>query len=200
MKSKKQMVAIIILFWTGILGLWIQHDLTPVRENTPISVPFIRAGWEGSPYDLRGYVDEASGPYMARQYRFRGGAPLQLLILRYDGYGHIPPVCYQGVGWRLSEEDHLISLSGRYRMTGLTGKNNFGEMIFIFYGIHVRDRMIKDGILRKVEEIRQRFNRTGAGQYLVEITMVYQKGQEQETKAYMKKFMDDIGDAIRINQ
>ncbi len=30
--------------------------------------------------------------------------------------------------------------------------------------------------------------------------MVYQKGQEQETKAYMKKFMDDIGDAIRINQ
>jgi hypothetical protein len=79
-------------------------------------------------------------------------------------------------------------------MSGLLGRNDGGSEILVYYGVHVGDRIIKDGVLLKYAEVKQRLVRRDPDQYFVEATMLFQKGQEQTAKAYLRKFMDDMGD------
>ena len=94
----------------------------------------------------------------------------------------------------MADEGDLTSLSGKYRMSGLLGRNDSGSELLVYYGVHVGDRIIKDGVLLKYAEVRQRLVRRGPDQYLVEITMLFPRGQQQTAKAHLRKFMDDMGD------
>jgi len=79
-------------------------------------------------------------------------------------------------------------------MSGLLGRNDGGSELLVYYGVHVGDRIIKDGILLKYAEVKQRFVRRDPDQYLIEVTMLFPKGQKQTAKAYLRKFMDDMDD------
>jgi hypothetical protein len=79
-------------------------------------------------------------------------------------------------------------------MAGLLGHNDSESEILVYYGVHVGDRIIKDGVLLKYAEVKQRLVRRGPDQYFVEVTMLFPKGQKQTAKAYLGKFMDDMGD------
>ena len=118
---------------------------------------------------------------------------VNLLILQ-KRRNHLPSVCYQGLGWRMSDEGDLTSPSGKYRMSGLLGRNDGGSEILVYYGVHVGDRIIKDGVLLKYAEVKQTLVQRDPDQYLIEVTMLFPKGQEQTAKAYLRKFMDDMGD------
>ena len=190
---RRVLVACLLLGLAGIFGQWMQRVSLPSEGPFRISLPFIRGGWEGSPYDLGGLLAGDVGPVITRQYRFQGGSPVNLLILQKQR-GHLPSVCYQGLGWGMADEGDLTSPSGRYRMAGLLGHNDGGSEILVYYGVHVGDRIIKDGVLLKYAEVKQRLVRRGPDQYFVEVTMLFPKGQKQTAKAHLRKFMDDMGD------
>ena len=191
--GRRVLVVCVLLGLAGVFGQWMQRVSLPSGGPFRVSLPFIRGGWEGNPYDLGGLLAGDMGPVITRQYRFQGGSPINLLILQ-NQRGHLPSVCYQGLGWRVADEGDLTSSSGRYRMSGLLGLNDGGNEILIYYRVHVGDRIIKNGVLLKYAEVKQRLVRRGPDQYLVEVTMLFPKGQKQTAKAYLRKFMDDMGD------
>ena len=191
--GRRVLVVCVLLGLAGVFGQWMQRVSLPSEGPFRVSLPFIRGGWEGNPYDLGGLLAGDMGPVITRQYRFQGGSPINLLILQ-NQRGHLPSVCYQGLGWRVADEGDLTSSSGRYRMSGLLGLNDGGNEILIYYGVHVGDRIIKDGVLLKYAEVKQRLVRRGPEQYLVEVTILFPKEQKQTAKAYLRKFMDDMGD------
>ena len=190
---RRVLVVCVLLGFSGIFGQWMQRVSLPSEGPFRISLPFIQRGWEGNPYDLGGLLAGDEAPVITRQYRFQGGSPVNLLVLQ-NRRNHLPSVCYQGLGWRLADEGDLTSPSGTYRMAGLLGHNDGESEILIYYGVHVGDRIIKDGVLLKYAEVKQRLVRRGPDQYFVEVTMLFPKGQKQTAKAYLGKFMDDMGD------
>ena len=192
--DRRRVLAVcVFLGLSGILGQCLQKTSAPTEGPFRVSLPFVRGGWEGNPYDLGSLIAGDVGPAITRQYRFQGGSPVNLLILQ-NRRNHLPSVCYQGLGWRLADEGDLTSPSGTYRMAGLLGHNDGESEILIYYGVHVGDRIIKDGVLLKYAEVKQRLVRRGPDQYFVEVTMLFPKGQKQTAKAYLGKFMDDMGD------
>jgi EpsI family protein len=192
--GRRRVLAVCVLLGlSGIFGQWMQKTSVPTEEQFRVSLPFVRGGWAGNPYDLGSLIAGDVGPAITRQYRFQGGAPVNLLILQ-NRRNHLPSACYQGLGWRLADEGDLTSPLGKYRMSGLLGRNDGGSEILVYYGVHVGDRIIKDGVLLKYAEVKQRLVRQDPDQYFVEATMLFPKGQEQIAKAYLRKFMDDMGD------
>ena len=191
--GRRVLAVCVLLGFSGIFGQWMQKISMPPEGPFRVSLPFVRGEWEGNPYDLGSLIAGDVGPAITRQYRFQGGSPVNLLILQ-KRRNHLPSVCYQGLGWRLADEGDLTSPSGTYRMAGLLGHNDGESEILIYYGVHVGDRIIKDGVLLKYAEVKQRLVRRGPDQYFVEVTMLFPKGQKQTAKAYLRKFMDDMDD------
>jgi EpsI family protein len=191
--SDRRVLAVCVLLGlSGIFGQWMQKISMPTEGPFRVSLPFVRGGWEGNPYDVGGLLAAGDmGPVITRQYRFQGGPPVNLLILQ-KRRGHLPSACYQGLGWRVADEADLTSSSGRYRMSGLLGLNDGGNEILVYYGVHMGDRIIKDGVFLKYAEIKQRLVRRDPDQYLIEVTMLFPKGQKETAKAYLGKFMDDM--------
>ena len=179
--SRRVLVVCVLLGLAGVFGESMQRVSVPSEGPFRISLPFIRGGWEGNPYDLGGLLAGDMGPVITRQYRFQGGSPINLLILQ-NRHNHLPSECYQGLGWRMADEGDLTSPSGTYRMRGLLGQNDGGSEILVYYGVHVGDRIIKDGVFLKYAEVKQRLVRRGPDQYLVEVTMLFPKGQKQTAK------------------
>jgi EpsI family protein len=191
--GKRVLAVCVVLGLSGIFGQWMQNTSAQTEGPFRVSLPFVRGGWEGNPYDLGSLIAGNMGPAITRQYRFQGGSPVNLLILQ-NRHSHLPSVCYQGLGWRLADEDDLTSPSGKYRMSGLLGRNDGGSEILVYYGVHLGDRTIKDGVLLKYAEVKQRLLRQDPDQYFVEATILFPTGQKQTAKAYLRKFMDDMGD------
>ena len=191
--GRRVLAVCVLLGLSGIFGQWMQKTSVPTEGPFRVSLPFVRGGWEGNPYDLGSLIAGDVGPAITRQYRFQGGSPINLLILQ-NRRNHLPSVCYQGLGWRLADEGDLTSPSGKYRMSGLLGRNDGGSEILVYYGVHLGDRIIKDGVLLKYAEVKQTLVQRDPDQYLIEVTMLFPKGQKQTAKAYLGKFMDDMGD------
>jgi EpsI family protein len=191
--GRRVLAACVLLGLSGIFGQWMQKTSVPTEGPFRVSLPFVRGEWEGNPYDLGSLIAGDVGPAITRQYRFQGGSPINLLILQ-NRRNHLPSVCYQGLGWRLADEGDLTSPSGTYRMAGLLGHNDSESEILVYYGVHVGDRIIKDGVLLKYAEVKQTLVQRDPDQYLIEVTMLFPKGQEQTAKAYLRKFMDDMDD------
>ena len=169
---RRVLLVCVLLGLSGILGQWLQKISVPTEGPFRVSLPFVRGGWEGNPYDLGSLIAGVGGPTITRQYRFQGGSPVNLLILQ-NRRNHLPSVCYQGLGWRLADEGDLTSPSGKYRMSGLLGQNDGGNEILVYYGVHTGDRIFKDGVLLKYAEVKQRLVRRGPDQYLIEVTMLF---------------------------
>ena len=195
MDRKRVLVACGILGLAGIFGQWMSMAQPLPETPSRVSLPFVRDGWEGNPYHIGCLPAPNVGITITRQYRFRGGAPVNLLVLERQR-GHPPSACYQAIGWRLADEADLVSPSGQYRMSGLLGQNDGANEILIYSGIDVGGRIVKDGILLKYEEVKQRLARRGATQYLIEVTLLFPAGQKSRAKAYLAKFMDEMGDLL----
>ena len=195
MDRKRVLVACGILGLAGIFGHWMSMAQPLPETSSRVSLPFVRDGWEGNPYDIAGLLAPNVGTTITRQYRFRGGAPVNLLVLERQR-GHPPSACYQAIGWRVADEADLVSPSGAYRMSGLLGQNDGANEILIYSGVHVGGRIVKDGILLKYEEVKQRLARWGEAQHHIEVTLLFPVGQKSRAKAYLAKFMDEMGDLL----
>jgi EpsI family protein len=187
----------LLLFSTGIANVLVpytfRHTRTPIR--TP-QIPFVKEGWRAIPSAV--ILPEADGTQMiaSRAYRFHSGPPLQFIILHNKHYtygvdSHLPTICYRGAGWQLAENIRLSTSSGRIQMAGFKGTSQ-GSRLLVYYGFHVGERILPDGISRKFYEIKDRFRYGAPVHFLVEAAILYKPGQQDASARYVRKFFDDM--------
>ena len=189
MGNRRKYIVVILLLISGLVNNYFYtRGARAVEPGLPIAVPFVKAGWQGTPY----FVSESigRGSEISREYRFNGGTPLNFLVLLKKNASHDPSVCYGGLGWQLTDTPFLSTSSGRVVMAGLRGRMK-NEEILIYYGFLIGARVIPDGIERKFYESLQRLTHGVDRQVFIEVTTVVPQGDIKKAETYLRKFLED---------
>lgn len=190
MGDRRKYIVIILLLISGLVNNYFYtRGERAVEPGLPITVPFVKEGWRGTPY----FVSEVlSGEGdISREYRFNNGMPMNFLVLSREKEPHDPRICYGGLGWQLTDTPFLSTSSGKVMMAGLRGRMK-NEEIMIYYGFLRGARVIPDGIERKFYESLQRLTCGYDRRVFIEVTMVVPRGEIKIAEAYLRKFLEDI--------
>jgi EpsI family protein len=194
--NKRRYVVLALLLISGLVNNYFStrgaHAFEP---GLPITVPFSKAGWQGTPY----YISESisRGSELSREYRFNNGMPLNFLVLLKKNASHDPVVCYAGLGWQLTDTSHLSTSSGKVVMAGLRGRMK-NEEILIYSGFLIGERVIPDGVERKFHESLDRLTKGYDRQVFIEVTTVVPQGEIKRGEAYLRKFLEDMEENLII--
>jgi len=198
MGNRRKYIVIILLLISGLVNNYFYtRGARAVEPGLPIAVPFVKAGWQGTPY----FVSESisRGGELSREYRFNNEMPLNFLVLLKKNASHDPVVCYTGLGWQLTDTPFLSTSSGKIVMAGLRGRMK-NEEIMIYYGFLIGARVIPDGIERKYYESLQRLTYGYDRQVFIEVTTVVPQGEIKKAEAYLRKFLEDMEENLLISQ
>ncbi len=196
MGDRRKYIVLILLLVSGLVtNYFYNRSARAVEPGLPISVPFVKAGWQGTPY----FVSESitRGSELSREYRFNSGMPLNFLVLLKKNASHDPAVCYTGLGWQLTDTPLLSSSSGKIVMAGLRGRMR-NEEILIYSGYLIGARVIPDGIERKLYESLDRVTHGYDRQVFIEVTTVVPQGEIKRAEAYLRKFLEDVEENLII--
>lgn len=190
-------VVSLLLFFTGIANILAAYGLSNTHSAIqPPSMPFVQDEWRATPSPV--IIPEAEGTrrIASRVYRANNGPAIHFIILynKHYTYGidsHMPTICYRGAGWQLTENIRLSTASGRIRMVGFKGTSR-GDNLLVYYGFHVGDRIIPDGVTRKFYEIKHRLRYGAPVHFLVEATILYKPGQQDTAARYVRNFFEDM--------
>jgi EpsI family protein len=197
MGNRRKYIVLILLLVSGLVNNYFYNrGAHAVEPGLPISVPFIKTGWQGTPY----FVSESisRGSELSREYRFNNGMPLNLLVLLKKNASHDPSYCYGGLGWQLTDTPYLSTSSGKVTMTGLRGRMK-NEEILIYSGFLIGERVIPDGVERKFYESLDRLTKGYDRQVFIEVTTVVPQGEIKKAEAYLRKFLEDMEENLIIS-
>lgn len=190
MGDRRKYIVITLLLLSGLVNNYFYtRGARAVEPGLPITVPFVKAGWQGTPYFVSEVI--SGGSEISRAYRFNNGMPMNFLVLSRKEEPHDPRVCYGGLGWQLTDTPFLSTSSGKVMMAGLRGRMK-NEEILIYYGFLVGARVIPDGIERKFYESMQRLTYGYDRQAFIEVTTVVPRGEIKIAEAYLRKFLEDM--------
>ncbi len=196
MGDRRIYIVIILLLISGLVNNYFySRGARAVECGLPITVPFVKAGWQGTLYFLSDGITR--GDEISREYRFNNGMPMNLLVLLNKTF-HDPRVCYSGLGWQLTDMPFLSTSSGKVMMAGLRGRMK-NEEIMIYYGFLIGARVIPDGIERKFYESLQRLTYGTDRQIFIEVTTVVPQGEINKAEAYLRKFLEDMEENLIIS-
>ncbi|MCX5823459.1 MAG: exosortase-associated EpsI family protein [Deltaproteobacteria bacterium] len=197
MGDRRKYIVIILLLISGLVNNYFYtRGARAVEPGLPITIPFVKAGWQGTPYLLSDGITREDE--ISREYRFNNGMPMNLLVLLKNAF-HDPRICYGGLGWQLTDTPFLSTSSGKVMMVGLRGRMK-NEEIMIYYGFLIGARVIPDGIKRKYYESLQRLTYGYERQVFIEVTMVVPRGEIKIAEAYLRKFLEDMEENLIISQ
>jgi EpsI family protein len=197
MGDRRKYIVITLLLISGLVNNYLSaRGIHTVEPGLPITVPFVKAGWQGTPYFLSEGITREDE--ISREYRFNNGMPMNLLVLSKTEF-HDPRVCYGGLGWQVTDTPFLSTSSGNVMMAGLRGRMK-NEEIMIYYGFLIGERVIPDGIERKFYESLQRLAYGYDRQVFIEVTMVVPRGEIKTAEAYLRKFLEDMEENLLIPQ
>ena len=158
MGDRRKYIVIILLLISGLVNNYFYtRGARAVEPGLPITVPFVKEGWRGTPY----FVSEVlSGEGdISREYRFNNGMPMNFLVLSREKEPHDPRICYGGLGWQLTDTPFLSTSSGKVMMAGLRGRTcGYDRQVFIEVTMVVPRGEIKiaEAYLRKfLEDIEE---------------------------------------------
>jgi EpsI family protein len=198
MGNRRKYIVIILLLISGLANNYFYtRGARAVEPGLPMTVPLVKAGWQGTPY----YVSESisRGSELSREYRFNNGMPLNFLVLLKKNASHDPVICYGGLGWQLTDTPFLSTSSGKVAMAGLRGRMK-NEEILIYYGYLIGAKVIPDGIERKFYESLQHLTDGSDRQVFIEVTTVVPQGEIKKAETYLRKFLEDMEENLIISK